>query len=303
MSTTSTEANMTSSAPCPVAKLPVELREMIYHHYFNLMKASRPQQIRTGYYSDHSETRPSEVPNRVSGFQNLKPYFSMLHLSSVVRSETAAKIYKRAFKNFWFSLEVDNTRNDIEHAKAMLTTVSKTNEDVEFGLRFGVSHCSRDVFLQFVDSILELFGSESELWDEYDDRWKNPEEKGGKDLKSPEPKVGYMEETDWDDCHRLWLFGALAKYDWSGFEFSLPSPVGACASDITHLDASYYPLQSVEDDGESGLEEKVDDDDDNDAGLDDGNEFISSHSDDEDGEGLVSTEDEDGSGMLGSEDE
>ena len=294
---------MTRSAPCPVAKLPAEPREMIYHHYFNFMKASRPQQIRTDYYSDHGKTRPSEVPNRVAGFQNLKPYFSMLHLSPVVRSETAAKIYKKAFKNFWFRLEVNSTRNDIEHAKTMLKTISKANEDVEFGLRFGVSHCSRDVFLQFVDSILKLFGSESELWDDCDDRWMTAEEKRGKDLKNPEPKVGYMEVTDWDDCHRLWLFGALAKYDWSGFGFSLPSPVRVRASDISHLDASYYPLQSVENDGKSGLGETVDDDDENDTGLDDGNEVISSDGDDEDGEGQVSTEDEDGSGLLGSEDE
>ena len=227
----------------------------------------------------------------------------MLHLSSVVRSETAAKIYKRAFKNFWFRLEVDSTRNDIEHAKTMLTTVSKPNKDVEFGLRFGVSHCGRDVFMQFVDSILELFGSESELWDEHDDCWMTPGEKGGIVLEKPEQKVGYMEETDWDDCHRLWLFGAFAKYDWSGFEFSLPWPVRARASDICHLDASYYPLQSVEDDGKSGLGETVDDDEKNDTGLDDGNEVISRDGDDEDGEGLVSIEDEDGSGLLGFEDE
>lgn len=232
------------------------------------------------------------MPNRVSGFQNLKPYFSLLHLSSVVRFETAAKIYKRAFKNFWFRLEVDSTRNDIEHAKTMITTVSKANKDVAFGLRFGVSHCGRDVFLQFVDPVLELFGFESELWDDCDDRWMTPGEKGGIDLKNPEPKVEYMEETDWDYCHRLWLFGALAKYDWSGFGFSLPSSVRARASDISPLDASYYPLQSVEDDGKSGLGETVDDDDDNDTGLDDGNEVMSSDGDDEDGSGLLGSEDE-----------
>ena len=131
------------------------------------------------------------------------------------------------------------------------------------------------------------------------------------DTNNPTQKVEYEDESDHKDYHRLWVFGALARYDWSTLQFTLPSSTRACASDISHLDASYYHRQVVEDDEESGSREAVDnddddedeDDEDDDNSLNDGNEVLSLDSEDEDDDGLVSTEDEDESGLLGSEDE
>lgn len=191
MATTSTEPTFTSGVPCPVGKLPIELREMIYDHYFNLMEASRSPQVIREYHFYHGKVRQVEISDEVSDFQNLKPYFSMLHLSSTVRSETSAKIYKRAFTDLCFNLEVDSTRNDIERAKTMLMTVLKANEDVEFGLRFHVRDCGRDVFLQFVESVTEIFASDSESWPDYDPRWSRPGTGRAMDTDNPNRKVEY----------------------------------------------------------------------------------------------------------------
>jgi hypothetical protein len=59
------------------------------------------------------------------------------------------------------------------------------------------------------------------------------------DVESQDQKVGNLDESDHKDYHRLWVFGALAKYDWSGFDFTLPSPARAPASGLSHLDVSY----------------------------------------------------------------
>lgn len=126
------------------------------------------------------------------------------------------------------------------------------------------------------------------------------------DTDNPNQKVDYEDESVYKDCHRLRVFGAHARYDRSALEFTLPSSTRTCASDISHLDASYYHRQLVEVDEKSGSGEAVDDDDDDeddDNSLNDGNEVISLDSDDEDDDALVSTEDEDDSGLLGSEDE
>jgi hypothetical protein len=87
----------------------------------------------------------------------------MLHLSSVVRSETAAAVYKSVFANFWFNFEIDSARNDTEWAKTVITAISNADKDVEFDVHFEVSDCSRDVFLQFVESIRDVSGSNSEV--------------------------------------------------------------------------------------------------------------------------------------------
>ena len=298
-----THPTNTSSASCSVAKLPKELREMIYSYYFNLMQASRPQQSKTHYCFYYGTMQPYEEPSHTSDFQTLKPYFSMLHLSPVVRSDTAATIYKAAFANRWINLEIDSTRNDTERTKVMLSTFPTANADMEFGLHFEVRDCGRDVFLQFVESVLDVLASDGELWPELDDRWGYPE--GGRVVKTPNPdgKVGYMHESDYKDRHQLWVFGALAKYDWSGFEFELPSPGRAHGSDSSHLDASYYQRQLVEDDEESRVEETTDDDgeDDEDSGLDGENEVAVSGIDDEGDGGELSTEDEGEEGEEGEE--
>lgn len=276
---------------------------MIYNYYFNLMKASKSQQSRTEYRFYGATMQKCEVPSHTSDFQTLKPYFSMLHLSSVVRSETATIIYRTAFGNRWFNLKIDSTRNDTERTKIMLSTFPTANADMEFGLHFEVRDCGRDVFLQFAESVLDVFASDGELWPELDECWGYPE--GGRVVKTPNPdgKVGYMQESDYKDRHQLWVFGALAKYDWSGFEFKLPSPGRAHGTDSSHLDASYYQRQLVEDDGESESAETAEDndEDDEDTGLDGGNEAAVSDSDDGDDEGVLSTGDEDEEGEEGEE--
>ena len=174
MATTSTEPTFTSGVPCPVAKLPVELREMIYDHYFKLMDASRSPQVITEYYFDDGKVRQVEIPDEVSDLPNLKPYFSMLHLGSIVRIETSGKTYEKAFTDLCFNLEVDSTRNDIERAKTLLVTVSKANKDVEFGLRFHVRDCGCDVLLQFIESVTDILASVSESWPDHDPRLSCP---------------------------------------------------------------------------------------------------------------------------------
>lgn len=252
--------------------------------------------------------QPYEVPSHTSDFQTLKPYFSMLHLSPVVRSETAAIIYRTAFANRWFDLEIDSTCNDTERTKTMLSTFPTAIADMEFGLHFEVRDCGRDVFLQFVELVLDVLASDSEMWADLDDRWGYPE--GGRVVKTPTPsgKVGYMHESDYKDRHQLWVFGALAKYDWSGFEFKLPSPARARGSEVSHLDASYYQRELVGDDRESASGETAEDEgeDDEDDGLDGGNEAVVSDSDDGDDGGVISSEDEDEGGkegLLDTEDE
>jgi hypothetical protein len=308
MATTSTEPTFTSGVPCPVAKLPVELREMIYDHYFKLMDASRSPQVITEYHFDDGKVRQVQIPDEVSDLPNLRPYFNMLHLSSIVRSETSAKIYKRAFTNLCFNLEVDSTHNDIERVKIMLMTVSKANEDVEFGLRFHVRDCGRDVFLQLVESVTDIFASDNKSWPDYDPRWSRPETGRVMDTDNPNQKVEYEDESDYKDYHRLWVFGALARYDWSALEFTIPFLIRARASDISHLDASYYQCQLVENDEEGGSGDAVDDeyndyyeDEDDDTGLDSENEVVVFDSDDdEDDEDVPSTEDK-GEGETGDE--
>ena len=166
-------------------------------------------------------------------------------------------------------------------------TVSKANEDVEFGLRFHVRDCGRDVFLQFVESITDTFALVSESWPDHDPRWSCPETGRVMDTDNLNQKVDYKDESDYKDYHRLRVFGAFARYDWSALDFTLPLSTRICASDIPHLDASFYHRQLIEDDEESGSGEAVDNDDDN--SLNDGNEVISLDSDDE----VVSTKDED----------
>ena len=58
------------------------------------------------------------------------------------------------------------------------------------------------------------------------------------------------------------MFGTLAEFDWSTFDFKVSWSAKARASDASHLDASYYQCQLVGDDEESEFGEAVDDDDD-----------------------------------------
>ena len=138
------------------------------------MEASRSQRVIIEYHSDHGKMPQVEITNEVSDYQNLKPYFSMLHLGSIVRIETSGKTYEKAFTDLCFNLEVDSTRNDIERAKTLLVTVSKANKDVEFGLRFHVRDCGCDVFLQFIESVTDILASVSESWPDHDPRLSCP---------------------------------------------------------------------------------------------------------------------------------
>lgn len=301
MAANSAKSTDTSSDSCPVANLPAELREMIYNYYFDLMTASKPQQSRTEHRFYGGTMQKFKVPTQTGEFRTLKPYFSMLHLSPVVRSETAATIYRTAFANRWFNLEIDSNRNDIERTKAMLSTFSITNADVEFGLHFEVRDCGRDVFLQFAESVLDVFASDGELWPELDDRWGYPER--GRVVKTPNPdgKVGYLHESDYKDCHQLWVYGALAKFDWSGFEFNLPSSVKAGACESSYLNVSYYQHQLAGIDGGDMVGEatEADDEDDEDTGLDSESGLAVLDINDEDDEGVLFTEDEDEEGEEG----
>lgn len=231
MDVTITASPITSSPSCPVTRLPPELRKIIYEYYFDSMKTTESESHSAHipeyqyYYEEDGEHIKWRCAKQSDGFQILKPYLSILHLSRVVRLETATKTYATAFTDVWFNLEIDGEVNDVKRMKGMFSQIRSVNKKVEFGLHFTISDHTRETFYQFIDSFFDMRATEDDLVPAFI-RCKEDSEAETLMLSSTEgAKIEYTYKSLCKDCHRLWMFGTLARLDWSKFDFEMPPPL------------------------------------------------------------------------------
>jgi hypothetical protein len=152
-------APQASKAPCPITKLPRELREMIYDYYFEAMETKCAKLYKPQFgdcLDENDEWSMWQLPRQTTNFQPLEPYLSMLHLSSGVRFETDMEIYEAAFSGVWFNFELDSDTNDVQRMKAMFAQIRNMNTTVKFGLHFTVCDHTPETFFQFVDSFFDI---------------------------------------------------------------------------------------------------------------------------------------------------
>lgn len=205
MADTAVTPTLTSRAPCPVTKLPPELREMIYQYYFKGMEMKL-----SPLFEDWRRTIfESELPRQISDFDILKPYFSMLHLSSRVRSETAPHIYKKVFTDAWFNFDIDGMFSDVKYMKDMFTCCRSINKDVKFGLQFTVTDHDRGVFLEFVDSFFNIHTTGDALSPVFVRCDRHKETRRLIESSTSESKIEYTYRSERNAYHRLWMFVPL----------------------------------------------------------------------------------------------
>jgi hypothetical protein len=74
---------------------------MIYDYYFDAMETTlaESQDPQDGSFFEDGKRITWQYPRQTGSFQPLKPYLSMLHLSSGVRFDTDMEIYEAAFAN------------------------------------------------------------------------------------------------------------------------------------------------------------------------------------------------------------
>ena len=295
MAETSAPTSQANDAPCPVSKLPPELREMIYQYYFEDMKrldAATHLPEYGWHYDEEEEHTKWQCVWQVRNFKLLKPYLSMLHLSSVVRSRTAPYMYKAAFTNAWFNLGIDRDTNDTELMKGMFTQLHKVNKDVKFGLHFTVSDHSRDTFFEFVDSFFNIHATNDYIVPTFVRCKKDCETKSLMLSSSSGAKIEYTYKTESKDFHRLWMFGTLARLDWSKFGFHSPPPLRLKSrimdnslDDPTRLTRCKEKIsKTVADDVVDSYESESDGID---VDLDSDNEVIAFNSDDDDNDAML----------------
>jgi hypothetical protein len=293
MAETSAPISQANDASCPVSKLPPELREMIYQYYFGDMKkldAATHLPEYGWHYDEDEEHTKWQCVWQVRNFKLLKPYLSMLHLSSVVRSETAPYMYKAAFTNAWFKLEIDRDTDDIELMKGMFAQLHEVNRDVKFGLHFTVSDHSRDTFFEFIDSFFNIHATDDYIVPTFIRCKKDCETKSLMLSSSSGAKIQYTYKTESKDFHRLWMFGTLARLDWSKFELKLPPPLrlksrvmDSSLDDPTRLPHCKGKISKTVADVDSYESEG----DGIDVDLDSDNEVIAFNSDDDDNEAMI----------------
>jgi hypothetical protein len=212
-----------SSTPSPFTQLPAELREMIYRYYYESLD-TRPVAIRFqdrehGWGRDRSRPGCWIRLRQAGEFELLEPYFGVLQLSSTVRSEVESDIYKAAFTNSWFEFKIDSRVNDVKRMKDIFKRCQDANKDVKLGLEFTVSKCaySREVFSKFVDFFLNIHGTEDDLKPTFVCCSRNSEKKTLMGSSSTsDSNILYTTKTQ-HEVHRLWMFGTLARLDWSKF--------------------------------------------------------------------------------------
>ncbi|KAM0701732.1 hypothetical protein Q7P35_010641 [Cladosporium inversicolor] len=279
----------------PVTKLPPELREMIYQYYFSGMKhiqaATHLPQPKWYYEEDEDRTKWYSFW-QTSNFKPLKPFLGMLHLSSGVRSELVAYIYKTAFTNVWFNLKIDSGVDDAELMKDMFAQIGKIDKDIKFGLHFTVSNHTRDTFLEFVDSVFNIHATDDRITPMFVRCKADLESKSLMLSSNSGAKIEYYYKSEGKNYHRLWMFGTLARLDWSKFEFTLPPPLptkSRIRDDL--LDESTRPTRrkikrtrAVADDEMGPYESERDGID---VELDSDNEVVAFNSDDDDNEGMI----------------
>jgi hypothetical protein len=217
---------LSAAPPSPFTELPAELRVLIYQYYYEAFD-TRPVSIRVrdcqhgwGWSDDPVEWSSRWIRLRQAGeFKILEPYFGVLQLSSKVRSEVESDIYKAAFTDFWFEFKIDSRVNDVKRMKDIFKRCQDANKDVRFGLEFTVSKCaySREVFLKFVDFFANIDTTDNELNPKFVRCSGNSEKKTLMDHSGTlVSNIVYNFKTQ-HDAHRLWMFGTLARLDWSKF--------------------------------------------------------------------------------------
>jgi hypothetical protein len=149
----------------------------------------------------------------------LKSYFGVLQLNSKVRSEVESDIYKAAFTDFWFEFKIDSRINDVKCMKDMLTRCQHANKDVKFGVQIEASKrlYSRDLSIKFVDFFLKIHANEHDLKPAFVPCSGDSEKKILMDALNTSVSNIVYTSTSQPDFHRLWMFCALARLDWSKF--------------------------------------------------------------------------------------
>lgn len=269
---TTTASAPSSSGSCPIMKLPPELRKLIYGYYFEGIEL--PTSISIEYSTDPS------LRKELTNTKILKPYFGLIHHSSGVRAENVRKIYRACFTGKWLVCNISkHTADDLERTIGMCSCIRSVDKRIEFGLRFVVRDYDEENFLQLVDSFKGL--------QPRGNRYLEPEfvRPGGRhwgerapDLVSDTAGICYTYHMrGFGRNQELWLFGELARLDWSKYSFEFPA------------------VEVVSDGEESGeTEEERDvsfDSEDGIGGLDSDDEGGEDEQEDH-GEGMFTAEDE-----------
>lgn len=203
-----------SSVPCRIMKLPPELRKMIYDYYFEDRKLPL---VLSSQYSMHPYYR-----EETSATQALKPYFGLLHHSSGVRAENVRAIYRACFSGKWLVVTINKHTNELERTVETCSLIRKVNKRTKFGLRFVVGDYSESTFLSFVDSFFGL-RAEGERYLRLE--FVRPTRPWGEQsLLSSTSAIFYTYSMHAGRNKELWMFGSLAKLDWSKFSFEFPAP-------------------------------------------------------------------------------
>lgn len=225
--------------------LPPELRQLIYDYYLSDRKLPNPRKPKTHINPfDRIEIKTTKI---------LEGYFGILHHSSGVRAENVVAIYRAWFTGVWLLCDVDEHATDpqqrhgeLKRVKEMCSLIREIDGGILFGLHFVVSDYSRSVFLRFVDS---FFGLQDEGGEYLKPEYVCSARHWGEQMMTPSTSdICYTYWTTTRGDHELWMFGTLAKLDWSKFSFEFAAPE---VERTFHWELSREG--SVESDGEDGF--------------------------------------------------
>jgi hypothetical protein len=262
---TTTSTSMTSNnASCPIMKLAPELRQMIYEYYFEDRKLPRVPKRRD--YIDPFD----RIEIRSTGL--LRPYSGLLQYSSGVRRENVRAIYRARFTGVWLLCDISEQtdelparKDELKCVKDICSLIRDVDKDIEFGLHFVISDYEFSDFMSFVESFVSLQAVSEDMlswWPEY---VQSARYLGEQMLTSSTSGICYTYWSTATGGHELWLFGTLAKLDWSKFSFEFPTPTLMEVDDTdeeydAELDSEeeYRALYCDEDDNDDGGDSEVD---------------------------------------------
>lgn len=211
---------------------------MVYDYYFKTVHLpSLPESGTSSNQFEDIKNTPTMI---------LKRFFNHLHYSSRVRAETAPKIYKACFTNVWFSCDLPGRSNDLDRVKEMCSLLRDVNKDIKFSLRSNVHGHDDATFAQFVDSVLGLQvegedgvrleyvlpAEDIRLTEHFLRRERSRRTQRFHPIVHWEQQMSTMSKsgdcyTHWrsgTESHELWMFGALARLDWSEFDWHVQIP-------------------------------------------------------------------------------
>jgi hypothetical protein len=109
-----------------------------------------------------------------------------------------------------------------------------------------------------------------------------------------DPKIEYTYRSPSEDHHELWMYGTLARLNWSRFEFRVPSQTYSRPTYLVRTDES----REVDEKNQShNAEDRIDVD------FDSDNEIVAFGSDNDNMEGVLDEDSEDEVRVRDSEDE